>query len=92
MALTSGAVGVTFAALSPIFNSVEDFIPWDSLTHGILSWVNSAFKIVFVITVALIIVSYIVGTAIMMIRYYHYTVTQSHSQLKVSYGLLNVKI
>ncbi|AMG62497.1 PH domain-containing protein [Staphylococcus lugdunensis] len=91
MALTSGAVGVTFAALSPIFNSVEDFIPWDSLTHGILSWVNSAFKIVFVITVALIIVSYIVGTAIMMIRYYHYTVTQSHSQLKVSYGLLNVK-
>lgn len=91
MALTSGAIGVTFAAISPLIGAVQDFIPWDTLTDTVLNWIDSVLTIVIGVIIFTLILSYIIGTVITIIRYYDYQVVQENSQLKISYGLLNVK-
>lgn len=38
MAMTSGAIGVTLAALVPIYGAVRELIPWSKLNHEISQW------------------------------------------------------
>ena len=35
MAMTSGAIGVAFAAVSPIVGAFQDIIPWDKWTSNL---------------------------------------------------------
>lgn len=91
MAMTSGAIGVALATVSPILGAFQHMIPWDKWTSNLWHWINSVFFIVLFIVGVVLLVSYIIGTLITIVRYYNYTVTQQDSQLKISYGLLNVK-
>ncbi len=91
MAMTSGAIGVAFAAVSPIVGAFQDIIPWDKWTSNLWHWVNSVFIIVLFVVASILIISYVLGTIITIIRYYNYKVVQQGNHLKISYGLLNVK-
>ncbi|MCC3665525.1 PH domain-containing protein, partial [Staphylococcus haemolyticus] len=91
MAMTSGAIGVAFAAVSPIVGAFQDIIPWDKWTSNLWHWVNSVLIIVLFVVVSILIISYVLGTIITIIRYYNYKVVQQGNHLKISYGLFNVK-
>lgn len=89
--MTSGAIGVAFAAVSPIVGAFQDIIPWDKWTSNLWHWVNSVLIIVLFVVVSILIISYVLGTIITIIRYYNYKVVQQGNHLKISYGLFNVK-
>ena len=91
MALTSGVIGVAFATISPIIGAFEDVIPWEKWTSRLFQWTQSVTFLIIIILVTVLICSYIIGTLIIVLRYYNYTVTQHDNELKVTYGLLNVK-
>lgn len=91
MAMTSGAIGVAFATISPIIGAFQDVIPWTKWTENLWHWIDSVSLIVITCLAFILIISYIIGTLITLIRYHNYTVSQQDSQLKISYGLLNVK-
>ncbi|MEB8125626.1 MULTISPECIES: PH domain-containing protein [Staphylococcus] len=91
MALTSGAIGVAFAALSPIIGGFSDVIPWEKIT-GQFAHISQAISVIIIMMIALVIVgSYAIGTLIVIIRNFNYTVTQQDNQLNIKYGLFNVK-
>ena len=82
MAMTSGAIGVAFA-VSPIVGAFQDIIPWDKWTSNLWHWVNSVLIIVLFVVVSILIISYVLGTIITIIRYYNYKVVQQGIILKL---------
>ncbi|WP_436861936.1 PH domain-containing protein [Staphylococcus caeli] len=91
MALTSGAIGVAFATLSPIIGGLSDVIPWHWFTDE-FSQISQAISVIVLLTIsAIVLISYIVGTLIVIIRNFNYTVTKNGNQLNIKYGLFNVK-
>ncbi|KRG09563.1 PH domain-containing protein [Staphylococcus sp. NAM3COL9] len=91
MALTSGAIGVAFAAISPIIGAFSEVIPWEWLTDEFARFSQAIFVVVLIMIATIVIVSYILGTLIVIIKNYNYTVTQNDNQLNIRYGLFNVK-
>ena len=91
MALTSGAIGVAFATLSPIIGSLSDKLPWEWLNSELSHISQAIFVIVLIIVGIILLLSYIVGTIIVIFKNFNYTVTESDQQLNISYGLFNVK-
>lgn len=91
MALTSGAIGVAFATLSPIIGSLSDKLPWEWLNSELSQISQAIFVIVLIIVGIILLLSYIVGTIIVIFKNFNYTVTESDQQLNISYGLFNVK-
>ncbi|MEK4561373.1 PH domain-containing protein [Staphylococcus sp. FSL K6-3157] len=91
MALTSGVIGVAFAAISPIIGAFSEVIPWEWLTGEFARISQAIFVIVLIMVATIIIASYILGTLIVIIKNYNYTVTQNDNQLNIRYGLFNVK-
>ncbi|UXR77844.1 PH domain-containing protein [Staphylococcus sp. IVB6227] len=91
MAMTSGAIFVALATLSPILTAMIDYIDWHWLTEEVSSIVNSAVLITTVIVATGIIISYLVGILITFFRYYNYTLKRQGDYLTIRYGLLNVK-
>lgn len=91
MALTSGAIGVAFATLSPIIGTLSDKLPWEWLNRELSHISQAIFVIVLLIISIVLILSYIVGTIIVIFKNFNYTVTESDQQLNISYGLFNVK-
>ncbi len=61
MAMTSGAIGVTLAALVPIYGAVRELIPWSKLNHEISQWVQIVSISVLIIILLVLIVAYIIG-------------------------------
>lgn len=47
--------------------------------------------LVTIIILTVLIFCYVIGTLIVFLRYYNYTITQRDNELKITYGLLNVK-
>ncbi|MDN8705084.1 hypothetical protein Q0N28_14885, partial [Staphylococcus aureus] len=82
MAMTSGAIGVAFATVSPIVGAFQNVIPWDKWTSNLWQWVNSVLIIVLFIVASILIISYVLGTIITIIRYYNYKVVQQGNHLK----------
>ncbi|NWK84815.1 PH domain-containing protein [Staphylococcus sp. GSSP0090] len=91
MALTSGAIGVAFAALSPIIGGLSDVIPWHWITDEFSQISQAIFVIVLMMIATVAIASYVIGTLIVIIRNFNYTVTKQGNQLNINYGLFNVK-
>lgn len=91
MAMTSGGLGV-FAA---IFFGILNVIGGEILIENYLEYVSGLVRsIVFGIVVAslfFVIIGYIIGTIIIMIRNYDYTLKQSGDDLTVEYGLFSKK-
>ena len=90
MALTSGVIGVAFATIS-IIGAFEDIIPWEKWTSRLFQWIQSVTFLVTIIILIVLIFCYVIGTLIVVLRYYNYTITQHDNELKITYGLLNVK-
>ncbi|WP_278926770.1 PH domain-containing protein [Staphylococcus auricularis] len=91
MAMTSGAIGVAFAVIGPIVGNFTEFIPWDDL-FGEFAVLGQSVTLVVIATLMIgILISYIVGTLIVIVRNFNYTVDQSGNHLYISYGLLTVK-
>lgn len=91
MAMTSGAIGIAFAAVMPIFGSFSDIIPWNTITNKIEHIAQAIYVIVIIIVFAILFISYIIGTIITIIRYFNYTLTRENNQLNISYGLFKVQ-
>lgn len=91
MAMTSGAIGVTLAALVPIYGAVRELIPWSKLNHEISQWFQIVSISVLIIILLVLIAAYIIGTIITMIRFYGFSVMLENEQLKIEYGLFNKK-
>lgn len=91
MALTSGAIGVAFATLSPIIGSFSEVIPWEWITGRFAQISQAIFFVVLIVVSVMIVASYVIGTMIVIIKNYNYTVIQNDNQLNIRYGLFNVK-
>lgn len=91
MSLTSGAIGIAIAAISPIIGSVSNIIPWKSITEEITHLANAIALIVSIIIGVILVASYIIGALINFIRYFGYTLSQENHQLKIQYGLFTKK-
>ncbi|MFI3133295.1 PH domain-containing protein, partial [Staphylococcus warneri] len=64
MSLTSGAIGIAIAAISPIIGSVSNIIPWKSITEEITHLANAIALIVSIIIGVILVASYIIGALI----------------------------
>lgn len=91
MSLSSGAIGVALATISPIVGSFSNLIPWNRITNELFSFANAIAIVISIVVGLILILSYIVGALINLIRYYGYTMTQEGHQLKIQYGLLTKK-
>lgn len=91
MGMTSGAIGIAFAAVMPIVGSISDLIPWKALDNKIEQLSQTVFVTVFIVVFAILVLSYIVGTIITIVRYFNYTLTRENNQLNISYGLFKVQ-
>lgn len=87
MSLTSGAIGIAIATISPIIGSVSNIIPWKSITEEMTHLANAIVLIVSIIIGVILVASYIIGAIINFIKYFGYTLTQENHQLKIQYGL-----
>lgn len=91
MAMTSGAIGVAFAAVSPIIGAFSDKLPWHWLTDELANISQAIFVIVLMMIGIVLLISYIIGTVIVIIKNFNYTVVESDNQLNIRYGLFNIK-
>ncbi|CDR28814.1 PH domain-containing protein [Staphylococcus schweitzeri] len=91
MAMTSGAIGVTLAALVPVYGAVRELIPWSKLSYQISQLVQFISITILIIILLVLLVAYIIGTIITMIRFYGFTVMLENEQLKIEYGFINKK-
>ncbi|WP_259342404.1 PH domain-containing protein, partial [Staphylococcus warneri] len=91
MSLTSGAIGIAIATISPIIGSVSNIIPWKSITEEMTHLANAIVLIVSIIIGVILVASYIIGAIINFIKYFGYTLTQENHQLKIQYGLFTKK-
>ena len=91
MSLTSGAIGIAIATISPIIGSVSNIIPWKSITEEMTHLANAIVLIVSIIIGVILVASYIIGAIINFIKYFGYTLTQENHQLKIQYGMFTKK-
>ncbi|UXR75757.1 MULTISPECIES: PH domain-containing protein [unclassified Staphylococcus] len=91
MAMTSGAVFVTLAALSPLLTAGLDYIDWEWVSEEASTLINNAVMITVIFATIFILISYIIGIVITFFRYYNYTLKRQGDYLTIRYGLLNVK-
>lgn len=91
MAMTSGAILVTFFAVAPIISTLQDVIDWSWLfgsVNHILQ--NQIYSILLTISV-IILISYFLGILITMVKYYGYTLHREGAYLHIRYGLFNIR-
>ncbi|SUM69972.1 membrane-flanked domain-containing protein [Staphylococcus saccharolyticus] len=91
MAMTSGAIGIAFVTLSPIIGSFSSMISWEKFGRELSYIFQTVYLIVLFIIVLMLPLSYIVGTFLVLIKYYGYQMTQQGHQLKIQYGLFTKK-
>ena len=90
MAMTSGAIGIALATIAPIIGVQKLFIGSGYQESSNIS--QAIFVIVSLLVAIILIISYVIGTLIVFIRYYNYTLSAHNDQLTIRYGLFNVKI
>ncbi|PNZ27751.1 hypothetical protein CD122_05910 [Staphylococcus rostri] len=91
MAMTSGAIFVALATLTPVLTAIIDYINWDWVYDELLFFANTAFLVTTIIVAAIALLSYLIGIVITFTRYYNYTLKRKGDYLTIRYGLLNVK-
>ncbi|PCF62259.1 hypothetical protein B4W74_12295 [Staphylococcus intermedius] len=90
MAMTSGAVFVTLATVGPIFAAFEDVIPWDGVFDQVEAWIKNLVALIVIVTFTILLLAYITGVIITMIKYYRFTLIRKGDFLKIRYGLFKV--
>lgn len=93
MAMTSGAAFVTIMTLLSIFASISDVLPWenfDGVYHQLEDWIKHAVMLTIIIVLIFMLIAYIIGVIITMIKYYRFTLIRKGDFLKIRYGLFKV--
>lgn len=90
MAMTSGAVFVTLATVGPIFAAFEDIIPWEGVFDQVEEWIKNLVALIVTLTITILLLAYITGVIITMVKYYRFTLTRKGDFLKIRYGLFKV--
>ncbi|QLK86487.1 PH domain-containing protein [Staphylococcus sp. 17KM0847] len=91
MAMTSGAIFVTFATLSPLLTALSEHLPWNQLYDQFETRLHGTSVFVVSIVAVIVMISYVVGTIITMIRYFNYTLNRQGEYLTIRYGLFKVQ-
>ncbi|KIX91380.1 hypothetical protein TP70_02905 [Staphylococcus microti] len=91
MAMTSGAIFVALATLSPILTAVQDYLDWGWIYEELEKVVKTAISVTVVILAVIVLTAYLIGIIITVMRYFNYTLKRQGDYLTIRYGLLNVK-
>lgn len=92
MAMTSGGLGIFIAGFFTFLTTfnIDTFVT-NYIEENFQKLITSMLVFTIVIALALIIFGYIIGTVILLIRYYDYKVFEDNEDLIVTYGLLEKK-
>ncbi len=91
MAMTSGGLGVFAAIFFGILNVVGGEILIENYFEYVSGLVRSIVFGIVISSLVFVIIGYIIGTIIIMVRNYDYTLKQSGEDLTVEYGLFSKK-
>lgn len=91
MAMTSGGLGVFAAIFFGIINVVGGEILIENYFEYVSGIVRSVIFSVVIASMVFIIIGYVIGTIIIMLRNYDYTLKQSDEDLTIEYGLFSKK-
>ncbi|CAD2072135.1 PH domain-containing protein [Phocicoccus pinnipedialis] len=92
MAMTSGGLGIFIAGFFTFLTTfnIDTFVA-NYIEVNLQKLVTSMLILTVVIAIGVIIVGYVIGTVILLIRYYDYKVFEDNDDLIVQYGLLEKK-
>src|SRR5699024_7939656 len=92
MAMTSGGFGIFIAGFFTFLTTfnIDTFVT-NYIEENFQKLITSMLVFTVVIALALIIFGYIIGTVILLIRYYDYKVFEDNEDLIITYGLLEKK-
>ncbi|PTH58195.1 PH domain-containing protein [Staphylococcus agnetis] len=91
MAMTSGAILVTLATVGPIIGTFQNNIDWKWLFGSVNHVFNHQVYAAIIILSIILVVSYIIGVIITMIKYYGFTLHRHGDYLHMKFGLLNIR-
>lgn len=91
MAMTSGGLGVFAAIFFGVLNVVGGEILIENYFEYFSGLVRSLVFGIVVASLIFVIIGYVIGTVIIMVRNYDYTLKQSGDDLTVEYGLFSKK-
>ena len=91
MAMTSGGLGAFAAIFFGVLNIIGGEILIENYFEYFSGLVKSIFLGIVVASMIFVIIGYIIGTVIIMVRNYNYTLKQSGDDLTVEYGLFSKK-
>ncbi|WP_169891031.1 PH domain-containing protein [Litchfieldia alkalitelluris] len=88
-ATTSGGIGIVFSGLIAFFSQVDEIIPYDLIFEGIEDYLKINMVVYFVlISILLLLVAWLVGMLIVVLRYANFSVEKSGDELIITRGLL----
>lgn len=91
MAMTSGGLGVFAAIFFGVLNVVGGEILIENYFEYVSGIVRSLIFSIVIASMVFVIIGYVIGTVIIMVRNYDYTLKQSGDDLTVEYGLFSKK-
>ncbi|MCO4329405.1 PH domain-containing protein [Staphylococcus hyicus] len=91
MAMTSGAILVTLATVAPIIGTFQNVINWKWLFGSVNHVFSHQVYAVMIGASAIIVLSYIIGVIITMIKFYGFTLHRRDDYLHIKFGLLNIR-
>lgn len=91
MAMTSGGLGVFAAIFFGVLNVVGGEILIENYFEYVSGIVRSLILGIVLASLVFVIIGYLIGTVIIMVRNYDYTLKQSGDDLTVEYGLFSKK-
>lgn len=91
MAMTSGAILVTLATVGPIIGTFQNVIDWKWLFGSVSDVFSHRIYAVLISVSAILILSYIIGIVITMIKFYGFRLHRHGDYLRIQFGLLNIR-
>lgn len=91
MSFTSGGIFIVFAALSSLMGLITQFLDIGKIISPLFEQVVNFATVMIILSFIFILLSYIIGSLIVFIRYYKYNLTFDGELLTIKYGLFTVK-
>lgn len=91
MSMTSGAIFVAFVTLAPIISALQNIINWSWLFGSVDHFIKHQVFATLMSIIIVLVICYVFGVLLTMIRYYGYTLHRKDEYLHIQYGLLNIR-
>lgn len=91
MSFTSGGIFIVFAALGSFYGIVRQAVDVDEYIGTVLESFMNVTSIILIVAAFFFLISYIIGSLIVYIRNYNYTLTFDGELLFIKYGLFTVQ-